>query len=256
MIRLFLVLAIISLHVLAKKAPHIVDLTHDVSEKTIHWPETDPFKITKSSAEVTPEGFYTAERYFTMSEHLGTHMDAPNHFAKGHPGVDGVSLSQLIGPAIKVDVSKIVKNNPDHQIGIKDFEQWEKLHGTIPDDTIVLLSTGYGKYWPNLEKYSGTKKTGIASIPFMHFPGLDPKAAIWLVEKRKIKAIGIDVFGIDYGQTKKFEAHQELTKRDIPIFENVASMENIPAKNFIIYALPMKLKDGTAAPIRIIAQVE
>jgi len=237
------------------KAPHYIDLTHELSEQTLTWPTSKPFKITQAFADITPGGYYCAAREYESHEHSGTHMDAPNHFAKGHVGVDGVPLSQLIGPAINIDVQKAVATHPDYLIGIHDIKQWESRHGKIPAGTIVLLNTGYSKFWSNLAKYSGTKKTGPGSLTDLHFPGLDPKAATWLVTDRKIKAIGIDAFSIDYGQSKKFESHQILTKANVPIFENVASMTKLPANHFKIYAFPAKIKDGTGAPLRVVAEV-
>lgn len=40
---------------------------------------------------------------------------------------------------------------------------------------------------------------------------------------------------------------------DIPVFENVANLDNVPAKGAMVYALPMKIAEGTGAPLRIIA---
>jgi kynurenine formamidase len=237
------------------QAPHYIDLTHELSEKTLTWPTSTPFKVTETFADMTPAGYYCSVRGYESHEHTGTHMDAPNHFAKGHVGIDGITLSQLIGPAVNIDVRKAIATHPDYLIGIHDIKLWESQHGKIPAGTIVLLNTGYSKFWPNLAKYSGTEKTGEASLTDLHFPGLDPKAANWLVTDRKIKAIGIDAFSIDYGQSKKFESHQILTKANVPIFENVASMIELPADHFMIYAFPAKIKDGTGAPLRIVAQV-
>lgn len=239
----------------AKAAHSYIDLTHEFSKDTLSWPESKPFSILHTFAETMPTGFYVSARDYESNEHLGTHIDAPNHFVKNHGGVDQISLSSVIGPAIKIDVTNKAKINPDYQVNIDDFHQWEIMHGTIPEGSIILLSTGWGKYWPQWEKYAGTHKTGENSLKDLHFPGLDPKAAKWLVNIRKIKAIGIDTFSIDYGQTTHFHSHQLLTKSNIPIFENVADMQKIPDNNFYVYALPMKIKNGTGAPLRIIADI-
>lgn len=250
---LVLFLSIISFNCLAADL-HYIDLTHNLSKTTLNWPTTTPFTITHTIAE-SDNGFYVSVRDYASNEHAGTHIDAPNHFAKGHSGVADIPLEQLIGSAIKVDASHAVKNNSDYQVGIKDFIEWEKINGKIPANTIVLISTGYGKYWPNRELYSGTKKSGAASLTDLHFPGLDPNAALWLVQERKIKAVGIDTFSIDYGQTKQFLTHQVLTKNNIPIFENIADMDKLPDTDFTIYALPAKIQDGTGAPLRIVAAI-
>ena len=231
------------------------DLSHDFSSSTLNWPTTQRFVITHALAE-NDHGFYVALRDYASNEHASTHLDAPCHFAKGHAGISAIPLTDLIGNAIKVDVRAAVSNHPDYQVNVTDFKRWENKHGIIPKHSIVLLQTGYGQFWPNQALYTGTQKTGEASVSAMHFPGLDPAAAQWLVQERNIKAIGIDTFSIDYGQTKQFKTHQFLTAHDIPIFENVADMKQVPANNFTVYALPMKIKDGTGAPLRIVAKVK
>jgi kynurenine formamidase len=87
----------------------------------------------------------------------------------------------------------------------------------------------------------------------LHFPGLHPGAATWLSEIRKVKAIGIDTPSIDYGQSNLFKSHQVLSKKNIPIFENVANLERLPPRGAIIIALPMKIKEGSGGPLRIVA---
>ena len=149
----------------------------------------------------------------------------------------------------------IVKADPDHQINIQDIKHWETVNGKIPPDSIVLLNTGYGSYWDNYRRYTGMTPTAKDSAENFHFPGLDPQAAEWLISQRKVKAIGIDTFSIDYGQTQNYATHQILTKNDIPIFENISSMTKLPPRHFKIYAFPMKIKGGTGAPLRIVAEV-
>jgi kynurenine formamidase len=104
-------------------------------------------------------------------------------------------------------------------------------------------------------KYLGTDKLGEAGVAELHFPGLAPDAAKWLVESRKINAIGLDTPSIDYGQSKLFESHRVLMDKNIPAFENVASLERIPATGAFVVALPMKIGGGSGAPLRIVALV-
>lgn len=248
---LCLILMLLSLPAYAE-SPRYIDLSHDYSAATLHWPGAPAFQVTRIITGTKPSE--ATVRDFATNEHVGTHMDAPSHFAKGHPGIDQIPLNNLIGPAVKIDLREIVKTDRDYLIGIKDFKLWEEGNGKIPPGAIVLISTGYADYWPQLEAYAGIKSDS-ENPAGLHFPGLDPQAALWLIQQRKIKAIGIDTLSIDYGQSKTFESHQTLTQNNIPIFENVASMDELPAKNFTIYALPMKIKDGTGAPLRIIADI-
>ncbi|MDX1386909.1 MAG: cyclase family protein, partial [bacterium] len=128
-------------------------------------------------------------------------------------------------------------------------------HGQIPPGSIVLLKTGYGKYWPDREKYMGTSERGKEAVKKLHFPGLHPGAARWLVENRNIKAVGIDTSSIDFGQSQNFLTHQTLFKSNVPAMENVASLEALPQRDFFVFALPMKIGGGSGAPLRIIALI-
>jgi kynurenine formamidase len=232
---------------------HIVDLTYAFDSNSVYWPTAEQFKLETDFEGVTDKGyFYSAYRY-SAAEHGGTHLDAPVHFAKGHNPIDQIPLDQLIGSAIVVDVTKQCATNPDYLVSVKDFEDWEKQNGKIPNGTIVLLRTGFGKYYPDRKKYLGTDERGAEAVAKLHFPGLDPAAARWLTQSRSIKAIGLDTASIDRGQSTLFESHRTLFEHNIPAFENVANMDKLPAKGFTVIALPMKIKGGSGGPLRIVA---
>jgi kynurenine formamidase len=89
----------------------------------------------------------------------------------------------------------------------------------------------------------------------LHFPGLRPEAAAWLVNERHVRAVGIDTASIDYGQSTMFETHVALLSHNVPVFENLANLNNLPDRGFDVIALPMKIKDGTGGPLRIIVVV-
>jgi kynurenine formamidase len=230
-----------------------LDLSHDLSSETIYWPTAQPFKLNTVSAGMTKKGYYYSAYQFCAAEHGGTHIDAPIHFAKDHRTVDEIPLTQLIGPAIKIDVSDKVAANRDYQIRTEDFTAWESRHGKIPDGSILLLQTGFGQYWPNRIKYLGTAKRGPKGVAELHFPGLHPDAAKWLIANRPISAIGIDTASIDYGQSKIFGSHVALMSHGIPAFENVANLDQVPVTGAQIIALPMKIKGGSGGPLRIVA---
>jgi len=230
-----------------------IDLSHDFSEDTIYWVTAEPFTRTTAAEGLTDKGYYYSAYNFSAAEHGGTHIDAPVHFAKGAKTVDQLEPSQLIGPGVKIDVSAKAAANRDYLIRVDDFKQWESANGELPDGCIVLLQTGFGKYWPDKMRYLGTDQKGPDAVRDLHFPGLDPAAAKWLVENRKIKAIGLDTASIDYGQSTEFASHVELMTNNIPAFENVANLDQLPAMGFQIMALPMKIKGGSGAPLRIVA---
>jgi kynurenine formamidase len=231
----------------------IVDLSHAYDEQTIYWPTEEGFKLEKEFDGITPGGFYYAANRFSSPEHGGTHIDAPVHFAKGKPTVDQLPLRRLIGPGVVVDVTEACARDRDYLISVADLVAWEAAHGQIPSGAIVLLRTGFGRFWPDREKYMGTAERGEAGVKKLHFPGLHPDAAIWLADARHIHAVGLDTPSIDHGPSTTFETHRALFAREVPAFENLASLEQLPATGAVIVALPMKIKGGSGGPLRAVA---
>jgi kynurenine formamidase len=231
----------------------VIDLTYPFDSSTVYWPTAETFQLEKDFEGTTEQGYYYSAYRYSAAEHGGTHIDAPVHFAKGRNTVDEIPLDQLMGPGIVVDVTKQCDKNPDYLISESDFKSWEQGHGKIAAGTIVLLRTGFGKFYPDRKRYLGTDQRGAAAVANLHFPGLDPNAARWLTQNRQIKAIGLDTASIDYGQSKLFESHRTLFAKDVPAFENVANLDKLPTRGFSVIALPMKIKGGSGGPLRIIA---
>lgn len=231
----------------------LVDLTHAYDAQAIFWPTADPFRLDKVADGMTPAGFYYASNNFFTSEHGGTHLDAPVHFAQGSHAADEVPLERLIGAAVVIDVTDAASRDADYQVTVADFEAWEHAHGPIGPDDIVLIRTGFSRHWPDAARYLGTAERGAGAVPKLHFPGLHPDAARWIVANRPIKAIGIDTASIDFGQSTLFESHRVLYAVNIPAFENLASLEELPARGAFLMALPMKIRGGSGAPLRAVA---
>ena len=232
----------------------LVDLSHSYDTTTIFWPTAlEGFKLEKVADGVTPAGYYYAANNFCTAEHGGTHLDAPIHFAQGHPAVDQIPLNRLIGPAFVIDVSAAVEKNADYLVTTEDVEQFEKEHGRIPADAIVLLRTGFSKRWPDAKRYMGTTERGEPAVTKLHFPGLHPDAAKWIVANRPIRAIGIDTASIDFGQSTLFESHRALYEHDVPAFENLTNLDRLPITGAYMIALPMKIGGGSGAPLRAVA---
>jgi kynurenine formamidase len=231
----------------------LIDLTYSLSSESIYWPNADGFVLKKDAYGITEKGYFYASNSYSAGEHGGTHIDAPLHFAQGMPGVDQIPLERLFAPAVVIDVQDRAAKDRDYLVKVSDIQQWEKLNGRIPDGCILLIRTGWGKFYPKRAQYLGTDRRGEQAVAELHFPGVDPAAANWIVKNRKISILGIDTASIDRGQSQLFEAHQILFKAGICALENVANMDQLPAKGFEIIALPMKIQGGTGAPVRIMA---
>lgn len=232
----------------------VVDLTYSFNEETVYWPTApQEFELETDFEGETEAGYYYSAYTFCAAEHGGTHLDAPKHFAEGRPAVDEMPVEQFIGPAVVVDVSEQTLDDPDYRVTAEDFRTWEDEHGRIPDEAILIVRTGYGQYYPDREEYMGTTERGEEALEDLHFPGLHPDAAQWLVENRSISAFGIDTPSLDYGQSVEFRAHQNLFQEDIVGLENLANLDQLPATGFEVIALPMKIEGGSGAPVRVVA---
>jgi len=229
-----------------------VDLTYPFDSTTIYWPTAQPFRLTVVSAQRMPAGYYYAANNFSAAEHGGTHVDAPVHFVEGRHTTDQIPVSQLMGPAVVIDITHQADSSADYRVRPTDITAWENAHGAIPQGAIVLIRTGWGSRWPDRARYLGTTKTGPAAVAELHFPGIHPDAARWLVT-HKVRAVGIDTPSIDYGQSTTFDTHQILFAADIPAFENVAHLSAVPATGAFVIALPMKIRGGSGGPLRVVA---
>jgi kynurenine formamidase len=231
-----------------------IDLSYPFDKNTIYWPtDTQGFYIDTVFYGTTDQEYFYSAFTFCSAEHGGTHLDAPVHFAKGKKSVEQISLDQLIGPVVVIDVSEKAQNDPDYLVTVADFTLWESTYGKLPEDVMVLIRTGHGKFWPDRGKYLGTTLSGPEAVALLHFPGLSPEAASWLTTERNIKAIGLDTPSIDYGQSSGFETHRILFDENIPAFENLANLERLPVKGSWMIALPMAIAGGSGAPLRAVA---
>jgi kynurenine formamidase len=230
-----------------------IDLTWAFDEQSVYWPTNIPFTHDTVFEGINEQGYYYSSYRFAAEEHGGTHFDAPVHFAKGAMTVEQVPVEQLTGEGILVDVRQQAAADRDYLITAEDLQDWEAEHGRIPDGAIVLFNTGFWKFYPDKETYTGTTLAGQEGVDNLSFPGIHPDAASWLVEHRDIKAVGLDTPSIDYGKSGDFMTHRILFAQGLTAYENLAHLDDLPAKRFWVMAFPMKIRGGSGAPLRIVA---
>ncbi|RUL88705.1 cyclase family protein [Tautonia sociabilis] len=227
-----------------------IDLTHTFDEQTISWPLDEPFHHERTRWGVLEGGWYASATY-AGSEHGGTHLDAPIHFAEGQETADQIPIRRLIGPAAVVDVTEACAADPDYQLRVEDLTAWEAEHGRIPDGAIVLVRTGFGTFWPDKKRYLGTDAPG--DVANLHFPGIGPDAARWLATERAVSGVGLDTASLDHGPSKDFATHRILNGAGLFGLENVANLDRLPEAGAVVLAFPMKIGGGSGGPTRIVA---
>ncbi len=237
----------------ATPPPQIIDLTHAFDEHTVYWPKNKNFSRDDTARGLTSRGYWYASGAFSASEHGGTHLDAPNHFAASGRSIDEIPVEHLMGSAMVIDAQSACAHNSDYMLTVNDIKQWEAQHGPIEPQSWIFLRTGWGKKWPDRTEYLGSPTPDDPLS--LHFPGFSPEAINFLVHQRYVWGVGIDTASIDPGQARDFFAHRILSEANRYALENVASLEKLPPRGAMVYALPMKIKEGTGAPVRIIAVI-
>lgn len=225
------------------RASRVLDLTHPMHENIPVWPGGKPFQ--KDRLVDYEKGY----RYhvFSMGENVGTHIDAPSHFVKGRKSIDEIALEDLIAPIAKIDIQKQVQKNPSYQLSVKDIQLWERENGIIEEGSLVLLSTGWSKYFKNTKKYINQDEDGV-----MHFPGYSPEAASVLVD-RDVVGIGIDTSSLDYGPSKDFQTHGVILKANKYQIENLTNLDQLPETGATAVVGVLPVREGSQAQARVLA---
>jgi kynurenine formamidase len=232
----------------------LVDLTHAFDDSTLYWPTApSTFELKRLAHGETAGGWFYAANALCTPEHGGTHLDAPIHFAEGRQTADEVPLERLAAPAAVIDVAARCAEDRDYRLTREDVVEWEEQHGRIAPGTIVLLRTGWSRFWPNRRAYLGDDTPGDASK--LSFPSYGEEAARLLVEERRAAALGVDTASLDHGRSTDFLVHRIAAEKNVPGFENLTNLERLPARGATVIALPMKIEGGSGGPLRAIALV-
>ena len=225
----------------------VVDLTHRLNSRNPYWPGkgNKPFKFeyfTSLQKDRVLEG------HFTVDEHTGTHIDAPNHFVAWQLSLDKCPVERFFVPVVVIDVRSRVAKDPDYLLSTADIDQWESQHGRVPPNAMVTMYTGWEERWDDFAKYKNADKAGI-----LHFPGFSLAAARHLVLERQAAGLGIDALSIDTGKSEDFPAHLVSHAEGKYNLENLANMGKLPAVGATIIVAPIKIEGGTGTPVRLYA---
>ena len=232
----------------------MVDLSHAYGPTTLYWPtSTSKFTLHQDASGKTEGGWFYASNTLSTPEHGGTHLDAPRHFSESGRTTDQLALTQLVAPAVVIDITAQAAKDRDYRLTREDVLEFEKKNGVIGRGTIVLLRTGWSKHWPNAKAYLGDDTPGDASK--LSFPSYGAEAARLLVDDRGVAALGIDTASIDYGRSTDFQVHRIVAAKNVPGFENLTNLDRLPSRGATVVALPMKIEGGSGGPLRAIALV-
>ena len=221
----------------------IIDLSTDIRAgmpKPPSAPEvTMKYVIEQSREQEEEKGYSNKLEQFTITTHVATHFDAPSHFTTTGKNIDELSLEMFcMVPTVVLDVEK----DDYGKVTAEDLEEAEKKYGAIEKGDLVILNTGFWR-WYEEEKYLRT-------------PYLEEEAARYLADAGA-SMVGIDCFTVDDVREKQKPAHVLLLKeRGIPIIECVANLGGLPSHRFRSICLPLNIKDGSGAFTRLVGVFE
>jgi len=119
---------------------HLVDLSHPLSPHFAFIPvqgKTFAFRMTPIAT--LAENGVNANKW-ELTEHNGTHLDAPLHFAANGVGVAEIPIASLFAPVAVIDLRERVARDPDAHLSIDDVLRWESVHGRLPERGALLSS--------------------------------------------------------------------------------------------------------------------
>ncbi len=192
---------------------------------------------------------------FTVSEHTGTHFDAPIHWITGkdlpNNAVDTVPPADFIATAVVIDISAKSAENPDYLLTVADIEAWEAEHGLIPPRSWILLRTDWSKR--DVDAYTNRREDGA------HTPGPSAEAVQFLIEARDAHGLGVETIGTDAGQahllSPAYPAHTLFHAAGRYGLQCLENLDLLPPTGAVILATPLKIKGGSGSPLRVLALV-
>lgn len=220
----------------------LIDLTHTLDRTIPTWDGGCGFNHTMHLDYADCQG-EDKFRVMQMSMHagIGTHIDVPSHCISGGKCVHEFDVNDLCMPCSVINVSD--KAHERYSVSPKDITDFERMHGMISQGSCVLIKTGWERFWNSPEKYRNNHV----------FPSISVEAAHLLLE-RGVAALGIDTLSPDCPENG-FKVHQAFLGNNKILIENAANLDAMPSSGSYIMALPIKVKDGTEAPVRLVGLI-
>lgn len=224
-----------------------IDLSHPINAQIPTWDGSCGFDLDLlCDYENCDSSTKFRVQKLNMKAGAGTHLDAPLHCFSRGKSIDQIPLKDLVLPSIVINVAD--KAKADYQLSIVDIQNFESDHGNIPSNHLVIIYTGWSKYWNDPSKYRSEDSQG-----HMHFPSVSSKAAEYLLE-RNVNGLAIDTLSPDL-PGNDYPVHRLFLGAGKYIIENIAQANQLPPRGAQVIAAPLKIEGGTEAPLRMIGIV-
>ena len=227
-----------------RKFPYrIVDLSHPINSSSACWDGGCGFKHSiyqdyNDTCDIVSFRIQT----FQMFAGMGTHIDSPAYCFPNAASIDQLSLQQFLAPCVMIDVSSLAHESYICQVD--DILNFEHIHGQIQKGALVVVFTGWCRYWQKPQKYRNDLK----------FPSISTEVAALLLEC-EVVGIGIDTLSADAGLSL-FPVHRLVLGSGKYLIENIANAHLLPATGSFSLNLPLFIEGATASPTRMIGLIK
>lgn len=228
----------------------VIDLSHSLGPSSPYIEVRDatfPFRRVPI-ATIPTRGVY-ANRW-ELTEHIGTHLDAPCHFDEHARCVDAVPVGDLFAEVVLIDLRSRAEADADTELTPADLSDWQAKHGAFPRRCAVLLYSGWDGRWPSQERFANLDAAGV-----MHFPGFSRAAVEHLANIPDVLGIGTDTFSLDPGRDARYEGHHVLARAGKWALECLANLGQLPASGARLFVGAPKIEAASGSPARVIAWV-
>jgi kynurenine formamidase len=223
----------------------VIDLTHALGPD---FPSFDPGPglVTETVATLARDGYNM--RRWCLVEHIGTHLDAPIHYADDGASADRLKVEDLVVPLVVVDIAAKAQDDPDATLTPDDLAAFEAVHGAIPPHSCVAMHSGWERFVTG-PGFCNADPQGV-----MHFPGFHPEAAALLIE-RDVRGLAVDTLSLDPGPSRGFPTHCAWLPSGRWGLEAVANLAALPPTGATIVVGGPKIEGATGGPARVVALV-
>jgi kynurenine formamidase len=226
----------------------IVDLTHPLSPESPYIRvENATFPFQRDPIATIPHRGVYANRW-ALTEHIGTHLDAPCHFAEHGACVHSIPVHDLLANAVVIDVSQRAAADPDVELTEADLDRCIADHGPFPARCAILLRSGWDTRWPSQASFANADTEGT-----MHFPGFSLRAIERLARLPDVLGIGTDTFSIDPGRDETYAGHKVLAAAGKWALECVAHLGQLPLRGARIFVGAIPVESASGSPARVVA---
>jgi len=149
-----------------------------------------------------------------------------------------------------IDVRDETEADVDFRLRVADLEAFEAAHGTIPDNAMVIMWTGFQGRWDDPEAYVNEGADGL-----LHFPGFSVQATRWLIENRNLGGLGIDTLGVDPGTDEHFRTNTLLLHEHRIHIENIANLGSMPTVGGWVIVGGVVNEQGSGSPATVFGLV-